>query len=87
MAGCTWTAHSLFGRPGNNPYCQHRALDLRSQGLRERIVPVQKAPGEAFDCGLWELVLESIPPDNVATASTPSDDPAALIEENPQCLK
>src|ERR1044071_3898551 len=23
--GCTWLSHSLFGRPGNNPYCHHRA--------------------------------------------------------------
>lgn len=57
-AGCTWTAHTLFGRPGNNPYCQHRALDLKSRGLRERLVRVEGAPGEAFDFGLWELVLE-----------------------------
>src|SRR5204862_502419 len=33
--GCTWTADSLFGRPGNNPYCHHRVLTLEKQGLRE----------------------------------------------------
>ena len=27
LGGCTWTAHSLFGRPGNNPYCHYRALN------------------------------------------------------------
>ena len=26
--GCTWTAHSVLGRAGNNPYCHHRALEL-----------------------------------------------------------
>ncbi len=36
--GCTWTSHSLLGRPGNNPYCHYRALDLQKCGLRERIV-------------------------------------------------
>jgi radical SAM protein with 4Fe4S-binding SPASM domain len=56
--GCTWTAHSLFGRPGNNPYCHHRALALAKQGLRERIRQVQKAPGVPFDNGLFELVIE-----------------------------
>lgn len=61
MGGCTWTAHTLFGRPGNNPYCQHRALDLQSKGLRERVVPATSAPGEAFDHGRWELILEEIP--------------------------
>jgi Y-X(10)_GDL-associated radical SAM protein len=59
-AGCTWTTHVLFGRAGNNPYCHHRALDLSKQGLRERIAQVGAAPGEPFDYGRYELVLESI---------------------------
>lgn len=57
-AGCTWTADVLFGRPGNNPYCHHRANELRKQGLRERIVRVEAAPGEPFDRGRFELVVE-----------------------------
>jgi radical SAM protein with 4Fe4S-binding SPASM domain len=57
-AGCTWTGDVLFGRPGNNPYCHHRALEHQRQGLRERVVPVQAAPGEPFDHGLFELVVE-----------------------------
>ena len=28
LGGCTWTAHCTLGRPGNNPYCIHRALDF-----------------------------------------------------------
>ena len=57
-AGCTWTADVLFGRPGNNPFCHHRALEMEKQGLRERIVPVAAAPGEPFDHGLFELHVE-----------------------------
>jgi len=57
-AGCTWTSDSLFKRPGNNPYCHHRALELRKQGLRERLVRVEEAPGQPFDEGRFELVLE-----------------------------
>ena len=58
--GCTWTAHSLFGRPGNNPYCHYRALTLQKEGLRERLRQVQRAPGIPFDNGLFELVIEDM---------------------------
>lgn len=57
-AGCTWTTSVLFGRAGNNPYCHHRALELDRQGMRERIVQIEAAPGKPFDHGLFELVLE-----------------------------
>ena len=60
-AGCSWTAHVLFGRPGNNPFCHHRALELLREGKRERIVRVQPAPGTPFDQGLFELVVEPWP--------------------------
>jgi radical SAM protein with 4Fe4S-binding SPASM domain len=56
--GCTWTAHSFFGRPGNNPYCQHRAEEHRERGLRERLVPIAAAPGVPFDHGLFRVELE-----------------------------
>jgi radical SAM protein with 4Fe4S-binding SPASM domain len=56
--GCTWTAHSLFGRPGNNPYCHYRALTLQKEGLRERIRQVRRAAGVPLDNGLFELVVE-----------------------------
>jgi radical SAM protein with 4Fe4S-binding SPASM domain len=36
--GCPWTAASVMGRRGNNPYCHHRALELEKAGLRERLV-------------------------------------------------
>lgn len=57
-AGCTWTTHVLFGRAGNNPFCHHRALELSKQGLRERIVQTERAPGVPFDHGRFELILE-----------------------------
>lgn len=59
--GCTWTADSLFGRPGNNPYCHYRALKLEKRGLRERIRKVADAPDKPFAIGRFELVEEAIP--------------------------
>jgi radical SAM protein with 4Fe4S-binding SPASM domain len=58
QGGCTWTAFSLFGRPGNNPYCHHRALEMDRLGLRERVVPLARAPGNPFDHGEFGLVVE-----------------------------
>lgn len=60
LAGCSFTAHSVFGRPGNNPYCHYRARTLAKQGLRERLAPKAPAPGQPFDNGLFELVLEPL---------------------------
>jgi radical SAM protein with 4Fe4S-binding SPASM domain len=60
-AGCTWTADVLFGRPGNNPLCHHRALEHDRMGLRERIVLSRPAPGEPFDHGIFELIVEPKP--------------------------
>lgn len=60
--GCTWTAQSLLGKAGNNPYCIHRALDLERQGLRERVVKRQDAPGLPFDHGVYEIITEAMPP-------------------------
>ncbi|HRI72668.1 MAG TPA: SPASM domain-containing protein, partial [Polyangium sp.] len=59
-AGCTWTSHVFFGRAGNNPYCHHRALDFARRGLRERLIPVEPAPGLPFDHGRFDIVVESI---------------------------
>jgi radical SAM protein with 4Fe4S-binding SPASM domain len=61
-AGCTWTGDSLFGKPGNNPYCHHRALELKRHGKRERLVRVEEAPGEPFDHGRFELREEPFGP-------------------------
>lgn len=56
--GCTWTGESLLGRPGNNPMCHHRALEMERAGLRERIVPIAPAPGVPFDHARFELIVE-----------------------------
>lgn len=58
MAGCTWTTHVVMGRPGNNPYCYHRALTLDDRGQRERLVRVETAPQRPFDHGRFNLILE-----------------------------
>ncbi len=60
MGGCTWMTHSLFGKPGNNPYCHHRALEMQAAGLRERIVKLEDAPGLPFDRGVFDVVQEPI---------------------------
>jgi radical SAM protein with 4Fe4S-binding SPASM domain len=59
-AGCSWTTHVLFGRPGNNPYCHHRALELAKRGLRERVVKTKDAPGLPFDHGEFALIEEPL---------------------------
>jgi radical SAM protein with 4Fe4S-binding SPASM domain len=59
--GCTWTADSLFGRPGNNPYCHHRVLQLEARGLRERVAKKRDAPKTPFAIGEFELILEAVP--------------------------
>jgi radical SAM protein with 4Fe4S-binding SPASM domain len=59
MSGCTWTSHVTLGKPGNNPFCHHRALEMARHGKRERIVRVSEAPGQPFDHGIFEIVVES----------------------------
>jgi radical SAM protein with 4Fe4S-binding SPASM domain len=60
LGGCTFTAHALFGRPGNNPYCHFRARTLAAQGKRERLVPATAASGRPFDHGTFSLVEEPL---------------------------
>lgn len=57
-AGCTWMSTALFGRPGNNPYCHHRALEMKLAGKRESVKQTRKAPGLPFDHARWEIVVE-----------------------------
>src|SRR5262249_999271 len=70
--GCTWTADSLFGRCGNNPYCHHLALVLASRGLRERVIKKRDAPPLPFAIGEFELVVESIPGQAVSSTAVTS---------------
>lgn len=60
LGGCSFTAHAVFGRPGNNPYCHYRARALAREGKRERLVRTTKAPGAPFDHALFEVVIEAI---------------------------
>ncbi|MBX3249673.1 MAG: radical SAM protein [Myxococcales bacterium] len=67
QGGCSFTAHAVLGRPGNNPLCYHRARVYRRQGLRERLVPTEAAEGRPFDHGLYRVELEPFDaPDPVA---------------------
>ncbi|MET0794073.1 MAG: radical SAM protein [Polyangiaceae bacterium] len=61
LAGCTWTSHVFFGRPGNNPYCHHRALEMQRNGKRERLQQTRMASGVPFDYSHFELVVEDDP--------------------------
>jgi len=63
MAGCTAAAEPLLGRPGNNPFCHHRALMMDRQGLRERIEQVRGASGGGFDNGLFRVIREHKDPE------------------------
>jgi len=58
--GCTWTADSLFGRRGNNPYCHYRVLELAKRGLRERVVKSEEAPPLSFATGRFALIEEPL---------------------------
>lgn len=65
-AGCTWTSFTFFQKGGNNPYCHHRALEHQRQGKRERLVQRVAAPGEPFDVGDFELIVEDDPSEGVS---------------------
>ena len=57
-SGCTWTSFVTLGKPGNNPFCHHRALEMERVGKRERVVKTHEAPGAPFDHGLFTVVVE-----------------------------
>jgi radical SAM protein with 4Fe4S-binding SPASM domain len=59
-AGCTWTSDVFFGKPGNNPYCHHRALEHERAGKRERLVLVEQPEGAPFDHGRFEVIVEDL---------------------------
>lgn len=58
MSGCTAANEPLLGRPGNNPFCHHRALEMDRMGMRERIEPVAPPLGVPFDNGLFRIIRE-----------------------------
>jgi radical SAM protein with 4Fe4S-binding SPASM domain len=60
LGGCSFTAHAVFGRPGNNPYCHYRARTLARTGRRERLVARTAAPGLPFDNGTFDVIEEPL---------------------------
>lgn len=60
LGGCSFTAHALFGKPGNNPYCHYRAKTMAKAGKRERLVLKTRAPGTPFDHALFEIEVEQV---------------------------
>lgn len=66
--GCTWTSQCILGKPGNNPYCIHRALEHEKEGKREVLVHASAAPGLPFDYGRFDLQIQEMtdqPPDQI----------------------
>jgi radical SAM protein with 4Fe4S-binding SPASM domain len=57
-AGCSWTAHVTLGRRGNFPFCYYRVTQLKSRGVRERLVHREHPEGIPFDYGRFEIVEE-----------------------------
>lgn len=84
LGGCTFTAHSIFGRPGNNPYCHFRARTLAAEGKRERLVPMDAAEGKPFDHGLFELAVEDL---HAPEPALPSLNPMGLVKITRRPLK
>jgi radical SAM protein with 4Fe4S-binding SPASM domain len=81
LGGCTFTAHSFFGRPGNNPYCHYRARELARRGTRERLVLRTAAPGVPFDSALFDLVEE---PFDAPEPALPARNDLVKIRRNPR---
>ncbi|MCA9662294.1 MAG: SPASM domain-containing protein, partial [Myxococcales bacterium] len=75
MAGCTAASEPLLGRPGNNPFCHHRARMMDRDGLRERIEQVAAASGGGFDNGLFRVIREAKDP-----ARRAAEGPVAIEE-------
>ncbi|MEM6994779.1 MAG: radical SAM protein [Myxococcota bacterium] len=69
--GCTAVSEPLLGRPGNNPFCHHRALEMDRRGLRERIELVRAAPADGFAFALFRVVREHADPQQRAKHGGP----------------
>ena len=84
MSGCTAANEPLLGRPGNNPFCHHRAIEMDRMGVRERIEPVATAQGLPFDNGLFRVIREwKDPARRAAEGPVQIDEPrvSRLVEE------
>jgi radical SAM protein with 4Fe4S-binding SPASM domain len=76
LGGCTFTAHSLLGRPGNNPYCHYRARVHAKRGERERLVAATAAAGTPFDNGSFDVIVEPFD----AVDPDPARSPESLVQ-------
>jgi len=82
--GCIWTASTLMGRRGNNPYCHHRALELLAEGKRERLARKSPAAGLIRDTASFELTEEPAPSEWVAKLPKLPGDAAASGPQSPR---
>ncbi|MGH1346628.1 MAG: radical SAM protein [Nannocystales bacterium] len=73
--GCTAVSEPLMGRPGNNPFCHYRALQMEKEGMRERIELVKPAADDGFAFALFRIVREW-----VDEARRESEGPVAIEE-------
>ncbi len=62
MGGCTSVSEPLMGRPGNNPMCHHRSLEMARMGLRERVEPCLPPEDGSFGQGGFRLIREYADP-------------------------
>lgn len=60
QGGCTFTAHGLFGKAGNNPFCYYRAKKLAQKGIKEVLIKQTSAPGHPFDHALFNIEEKAI---------------------------
>lgn len=65
-SGCLWTAATILGKWGNNPYCHHRALEMLARGKREILKQVSPAAGLVRDRASFVLEEEEAPKDWIA---------------------
>ncbi len=72
-AGCSWMTHTTLGRRGNNPFCYHRVTELKKRGVRERLVPVERAPQLPYDHGRFEIREEPWSDEPTARAAAPNE--------------
>ena len=78
-SGCSWTSHVFLGRIGNNPYCHHRVLEHLREGKRERMVPKTPPEGQPFDYGIFDIVVEDWPEDELVRARALAKDAQGFL--------
>ena len=67
MSGCTWTSFVTLGKPGNNPFCHHRAIEMPARASASASC-ASRPRREPFDHGTFEIVEEAWPADELERA-------------------